>query len=69
MIPQLRMPMESPGCYLYLWLSGYKSEVPTTPSLYSINLLEKLRETNYKIAGFIVKGYNSVTIRWRRCKR
>ena len=41
---QPRMPSTSPSCYLYCWPTGYKSEVPTTPSLGSINLLESLTE-------------------------
>lgn len=41
---QPRMPSTSPSCYLYCWPTGYKTEVPTTPSLGSINLLE-LRKT------------------------
>ena len=38
------MPIASPGYHLCFWPSGYKSEVPTTPSLGSVNLLEWLIE-------------------------
>ena len=41
--PPLQMPFTNPSCYLYFWPTGYKSEVPMTPSLGSINLLEWLR--------------------------
>lgn len=34
-----RMPIASPGCCLNFWLTSYKSEVPTAPSLGLINLL------------------------------
>lgn len=37
-------PVTSPDCYLYFWEIGYKSEVPMTSSLGSINLLEHLEE-------------------------
>ena len=37
---QFRMPITSPGRHLYFWMTGYKSEVPTTPSLGLIDLLE-----------------------------
>ena len=41
---QLRMLIASPGYYLYFWLIGCKSQVPMTPSLGSIKLLEQLTE-------------------------
>ena len=68
---QLRLPIRSPGCHLHFWPTGSKSEVPTTPSLGSINLLEQLtelRETFYLLDyWFIIKGYNSGTARLKRC--
>ena len=33
-----------PDYYLYFWLTGYKSEVPMTPSLGWMELLEQLIE-------------------------
>ena len=64
--PPLQMPVTSPDCHLCF----YRLEVPTTPSLGSINLLEwltELRETFYLLNyQFIVKGYNSGTARWKR---
>ena len=66
------MPITSPGCHLYFWLPGSKSEVSKTPSLGLINLLEwltELRETFYLLDHwFIIKGYNSGTARWKRCR-
>ena len=38
----LHMPLISPGYYLCFWMIGYKSEVPMTSSLGSINFLEQL---------------------------
>ena len=46
----LQMPVTSPCRYLFFWPTGYRSEVPTTPFLGSINLLQRLtelRETFY----------------------
>ena len=61
----------SPDCYLRFWPTGYKSEVPMTPSSGLINLLEwftELRETFYFLDHqFITKGYNSGTAQWRSC--
>ena len=36
------MPISSAGCYLCFWPTGCKSEVPTTPSVGSLHLLEQL---------------------------
>ena len=59
------MSVINPGCYLYFWPTGYKSEGPKTPSLGSINLLEWLTELRKPIYSldclFIIKGYNSDT--------
>ena len=67
----LQMPITSPGCHLGFWPTGYRLEVPMTPSLGSINLLEwltKLRKPVYLLDyWFIIKGYNSGTARWKRC--
>ena len=43
-LPPLQMPITSPGCHLCFWPTGYRPEVPTTPFLGSINLLEQLTE-------------------------
>lgn len=72
--PHMTVPtsISSPGCYLGFWLPGYKLEVPTIPYLGSMNLLEllkELRETFYLLDHrFIIKGYNSSTVGWKRCQ-
>ena len=45
-LPHLQMPITSSGCYLChrFWPTVHESQVPTTPSLGSINLLEGLTE-------------------------
>ena len=72
--PGLQTPVASPHCYPYLWPTSYKSEVPMTPSLGSINLLEQLTECrkpvcslDYQFMTKDVKGYKSTT-RWRDTK-
>ena len=65
-----QIPVKSPGCHLYFWPTGYKSEVPATPSLCLINLLEwfiELRKIFYILEfWFIIKGSNSGIARWKR---
>lgn len=65
--------MVSSSCHLCFWPKGYRMEVPVTPSLGLINLLEQftdLRKTFYLLDyWFIIKGYNSGTARWKRCTR
>lgn len=41
---RLQTPVLSLGCYVYFWWTSYKSEVPMTTSLGSINLLELFTE-------------------------
>lgn len=57
------MSVSSPGSYLCFWLAGYKSEVPMTPSLSLMNLLEQLTECRKTVFlldyQFIIKGCNS----------
>ena len=69
--PPLQMPVSSPGCYLCFWPTGSKFQVPTTPSLGSINLLEwvtELRETFYLLnLQFLIKEYNTGTARRKNC--
>ena len=69
--PSPQMPISGTGCYQYFWPTSYKSEVPTTPSLSCINLLEwltELRKLVYLLDHqFIVKVCNSGTARWKRC--
>ena len=52
--------------------TGYRSEVPTTPSLGYINFLKHLTELReiFHLLGyqFIIKGYNSGIARWKRCR-
>ena len=55
------MPVTSPDYHLCFRYTGYRSEVPTTPFLGSINLLERLtelRETLTYIYQFI-KGHDT----------
>ena len=40
LLPPLQKPNESPGCCLGYWPTSYSLEVPTTPYLGSINLLD-----------------------------
>ena len=40
----LQMPLTSLDCCLYFWPTDCKSQVPTAPSLGSINLLEQIKE-------------------------
>ena len=69
--PPLQVPIASPACYLCFWPTGYRFEVSKTPSLCSINLLERLTELRKPIDSldywFItkdIKGFES-TARWR----
>ena len=59
----------SPGCHLSFWLISYRSEVPMTPSVSLINLLEQLtelRETFYLLDYWLIKRYNSGIAKWKR---
>ena len=63
------MPVTSPGCYLYFWPTGYKSELPTSPFLGSINLPEWLTELRKHCTYYITSNYkrnSSETIKWKR---
>ena len=67
--PCSQMLIESLDFHLGFWPIGYKLEVPKTPSLYPVNLLELLTElwNNYLLDyWFIMKGYNSGIARWKR---
>ena len=61
------MPITSLGYHL----TGYRLEVPMTPSSDLINLQEwltELRESFYLLDyWFIIKRYNSGIARWKRC--
>lgn len=62
--------MESPWRYLCFWPTGYKSEVPLSPSPSSINLLEQLterRKTVYILDGWFITGYHWGTVGRQRC--
>ena len=64
------MPFSSPGCYLCFRLTGYKLEFPMMPSSGSNDWLEwftKLKGIFTCIYQFIIKGHNSVTVRWKKC--
>ena len=71
--PLTKMPITSPGYHPCFWPMGYRLEVPKSPSLVLINLLEwltELRETFYLLDHwFIIQGYNLGTARWKRCTR
>lgn len=64
------MLVSSPGFYLCFWPTGYKLDVPQTFLSGMISLLERLtglKEIFYLLDHqFILKGYNSGTVRWRR---
>lgn len=72
-VPQDCPPFQisSLSCSPCFWATGYKSEVPITPSLGSMNLLERLTELNkavysldYRFITGDIKRYES-TARWR----
>lgn len=67
--PQLQTPFARPACHLYFWPTGYKSEVPMSPTSGSIHFLERipeLGETFYlPYHKFMIKGSNSGTARWK----
>ena len=66
--PLIKMPVTSTGYHPYFWPMGYRLEVPKTPSLVLINLLEWLTETFYLLDHwFIIKGFNSGRARWKKC--
>lgn len=52
-LTSLQMPSTNPGCHLWFRTTGYKSEVPTAPSL-GFNLLERLTDLKKK---FYLLGY------------
>lgn len=67
--PPLQIPITSPGCYLCFWQTGCKSEVLTTHSLSSVNLLEQLTKPrkpiyllDYQFITKDIKGYESTHI-------
>ena len=66
----LHLPITRWGCQLLFWLTSCRLEVPVTP-WDSINLLvwlTELRETFYLLDHqFIIKRYNSESVRWKRC--
>ena len=65
------MSVKSPVCCLDFWPTGYKPEVPMTPSLATINLLERLTELRNSVYSldyqFIIQRYNTGTARWKKC--
>lgn len=68
---KLRIPITNPSYFLYFWPSCCRSEVPMTPSLGLINLLEELTELRKSFYSldywFTIKGCNSRTSGWKRC--
>ena len=68
----LQAAVISPGWHLHFWLSGCWPEIPKMPSLGGINSLElltELRKPTYSLDHrFPMKGYNSGTARWKRCR-
>lgn len=67
----LQMPIINPGCHLFFWPHCYRLEVPMTPSLGWVNLLDwftELREVFYLLDNwFIVKWYNSTNQMEEKC--
>ena len=63
-------PITSQGCHLCFSPSGYRLEVPTTPSLGSAHLLERLTEPTETVYlldyWFTIKRRNSGAARWKR---
>lgn len=59
-------PVTCPDCHVGFWPTGYRLEVPTTPSLSSANLLEQLSEFYFLDYRSIIKGCISGTARWKR---
>ena len=61
----LRVPISSPGYYLCFWLTGYKSEVPTTHFLVQFILehLTEIRKPAYSLGCWfitkVIKEYKS----------
>ena len=68
---ELQAPVANPVSYLYLWLTGCKSEGPMTSSLALIHLLEHLKELRKPVDSpdhwIIIKGCNSGMGRWKEC--
>ena len=65
-LPPLSMPITTPGCHLCFWPTGYRSELPMTSSLGSINF--ELRKPVYSLDHwFVMKGCKSGTVRWKSC--
>ena len=68
--PTFQMLVPSPGCHLSFCPTGYRLEIPTSPSLSSVSFLEWLtepRETFYLLGYWlIIKGHNSRSARWKR---
>ena len=65
-------PVASPSYHLCFWLTGYRSDVPTTPIpiLGLVSFLEQfmeLRENFYSPEVTYLKGGNSGTARWKGC--
>jgi len=55
--PGCLWPITSSGCYLCFWQTGYRSEVPTTPFLGSIDLLEQLTELRRIVYSLLGETY------------
>ena len=68
---QLQMPISRPGHQLCFSPTSSRSEIPTTPSLCLITLLERLTEVKGEFDLLddqcIMKGCNSGTARWTKC--
>lgn len=70
---QLQLSILNTGSHLCVWRTGDRFEVPTTPLLGSVNLLEcltEIRKAFYLVDDQInLKGHDSGTARCQRCIR
>lgn len=64
--PQVQMPIASPGC-CSCWTTSYRSEVPITPSLGSINWSQNSDTFCLLEYRLPIKRYNSGISKWKRC--
>lgn len=69
-LPSFPMPVAGPGFFLCFWPTSYTLEVPMTPFVGLIKLLEQftqLREIIYLLDyQFIIKDYKSGMAKWKR---
>ena len=61
--------MASPGCHLCFWLTGSQSEVPMTPSLGLISLLEELAELRHLLNFYQLISQVALVVKKPKCQR